>query len=64
MTATGRPLNTIAPVVRKWIACGVDPDYLDDFLDRNCFEGEAVIAQNLGPVLPRIQAANRPFAPD
>jgi hypothetical protein len=31
--------------------------------DRNRVALEAVIEQNLGPLLSRMQAANRPFAP-
>ena len=64
MTAAAQLLDAIVPLVRTRLPRGVDVDYLDDFLDRNRFALEAVIEQNLGPVLARMQAANRSFAPD
>jgi hypothetical protein len=64
MTAAAQLLDAIVPIVRTRLPRGVDVDYLDDFLARNRFALEAVIEQNLGPLLSRMQAANRPFAPD
>ena len=64
MTAAAQLLDAIVPIVRTRLPRGVDVDYLDDFLDRNRVALEAVIEQNLGPLLSRMQAANRPFAPD
>ena len=64
MTAAAQLLDAIVPIVRTRLPRGVDVDYLDDFLDRNRAALELVIEQNLGPLLSRMQAANRPFAPD
>ena len=64
MTAAAQLLDAIVPIVRTRLPRGVDVDYLDDFLDRNRFALEAVIEQNLGPVLARMQSANRPIAPE
>ena len=58
MTAAAQLLDAIVPIVRTRLPRGVDVDYLDDFLDRNRVVLEAVIEQNLGPVLARMQAAN------
>lgn len=60
MTAAAQLLVAI---VRTRLPRGVDVDDLDDFLDRNRVALEAVIEQDLGPLLSRMQAANRPFAP-
>jgi superfamily II DNA or RNA helicase len=59
MTAAARLLDTLVPIIRTRLPRGVDVDYLDAFLDRNRFALEAVIEQNLGPLLSRMQAANR-----
>jgi superfamily II DNA or RNA helicase len=64
MTAAAQLLDAIVPIVRTRLPRGVDVDYLDDFLGRNRVALEAVIEQNLGPLLSRMQTANRPFAPD
>ena len=64
MTAAAPLLDAIVPIVRTRLPRGVDVDYLDDFLGRNRFALEAVIEQNLGPLLARMQAANRSLAPD
>jgi len=64
MTAAAQLLDTLVPIIRTRLPRGVDAAYLDDFLDRNRVALEAVIEQNLGPVLSRMQAANRPFAPE
>ena len=61
MTPAAQLLDAIVPLVRTRLPRGVDVDYLDDFLARNRFALEAVIEQNLGPVLARMQVANRPF---
>lgn len=58
MTPAARLLDAIVPIVRTRLPRGVDVDYLDDFLDRNRFALEAVMKQNLGPLLSRMQAAN------
>lgn len=62
--AAAQLLDAIVPIVRTRLPRGVDVDYLDDFLARNRFALEAVIEQNLGPLLSRMQAANLSFAPD
>ena len=58
MTAAAQLLDAIVPIVRTRLPRGVDVDYLDDFLGRNRFALEAVIEQNLGPLLRRMEAAN------
>ena len=63
MTAAAQLLDAIVPLVRTRLPRGVDVDYLDDFLARNRFALEAVIEQNLGPVLALMQAANRSLVP-
>jgi hypothetical protein len=61
MTAAAQLLDAIVPLVRGRLPAGVTVAYLDDFLGRNRFALEAVIEQNLGPILRRMEAANRPF---
>ena len=58
MTAAAQLLDRIVPIVRTRLPRGVDVDYLDDFLGRNRPVLEAVIAQNLWPLLRRMEAAN------
>jgi hypothetical protein len=58
VTAATQLLDAIVPIVRTRLAAGVDVAYLDDFLGRNRFALEAVIEQNLGPLLRRMEAAN------
>ncbi|MFZ5480631.1 MAG: SNF2-related protein [Myxococcota bacterium] len=58
MTAAARLLDSIVPIVRTRLPASVDVAYLDNFLERNRFALEAVIEQNLGPLLARMQAAN------
>ncbi|MDP2316561.1 MAG: SNF2-related protein [Pseudomonadota bacterium] len=61
MSAAAQLLDAIVPLVRTRLPAGIDVAYLDDFLGRNRFALEAVIEQNLGPTLRRMEAANRPF---
>ena len=56
-------LDAVVPLVRTRLPSGVDVAYLDDFLARNRWALEAVIEQNLGPVLARMQAANNAAFP-
>ncbi len=63
MTAAARLLDTLVPLVRTRLPRGVDDAYLDDFLDRNRSALERILEQNLGPLLARMEAANRPLAP-
>ena len=58
VTAAAQLLDRIVPIVRTRLPRGVDVDYLDDFLGRNRPVLEAVIEQNLGPLLRRMEAAN------
>ena len=58
MTAAAQLLDAVVPIVRTRLPRGVDIDYLDDFVDRNRLLLEAVIEQNLGPMLRRMEAAN------
>lgn len=64
MTSAARLLDALVPIVRTRLPRGVDTAYLDDFLDRNRPSLEAIIAQNLAPLLARMDAANRPFPED
>jgi hypothetical protein len=63
MTPAAQLLAAVVPIVRTRLPRGVDVDYLDDFVERNRAVLEAVIAQNLGPLLGRL-AANRPMDED
>jgi superfamily II DNA or RNA helicase/predicted RNA methylase len=63
VTAAARLLDTLVPLVRTRLPRGVDDAYLDDFLDRNRPALERILEQNLGPLLARMEAANRPLAP-
>ncbi len=58
MTAAAQLLDAVVPIVRTRLPRGVDIAYLDDFVDRNRLLLEAVIEQNLGPMLRRMEAAN------
>ena len=63
MTVAAQLLDAVVPLVRTRLPSGVDVAYLDDFLARNRWALEAVIEQNLGPVLARMQAANNAAFP-
>jgi hypothetical protein len=64
MSAAARLLDAVVPIVRTRLPSGIDLDYLDDFVSRNRKVLESVIAHNLGPLLQRLESANRLFAPD
>jgi superfamily II DNA or RNA helicase len=64
VTAAAQLLDAIVPIVRTRLPRGVDVVYLDDFLARNRWSLEAVIEQNLGPLLRRMEAANSPIVED
>lgn len=63
MTVAARLLDAVVPLVRTRLPAGVDIAYLDDFVVRNRWALEAVITQNLGPMLARIEAANNAAFP-
>ena len=63
MTAAAQLLDAVVPIVRTRLPRGVDVDYLDDFVHRNRSLLEAVIEQNLAPILRKMEAANNSSFP-
>ncbi len=63
MPPAARLLDSIVPLVCTRLPRGVDEAYLDGFLDRNRSALERILEQNLGPLLARMEAANRPLVP-